>query len=117
MGQRRRPMYYTAHLLHDGTVLSAFPIRRPSKQELRLYRTRIDADGLARVWADAGKDLCDVQNETRTRFQDIVANRLNTRRAIRQLVLPSLVATLEEIGKLRVQLDRIEAMLTSRGVR
>lgn len=45
MGQRRRPTYYTADLLHDGTVLWAFPIRKPSKQELKMMHTRIDADG------------------------------------------------------------------------
>ena len=97
MGQRRRPMYYTAHLLHDGTVLWAYPIRKPSKQELKLNRIRIDTDGLARVWADAGRDIRDVTNETRTRFQDIIATNLNTRRSLRQLVLPLLAEALGEV--------------------
>ena len=104
-------MYFSAHRLHDGTVLAAFPIRKPSKQELKRERTRIDPDGVAREFADGGRNLADVHNETRTRFQDIIATRLNTRRAIRELVEPCLAETMEEVGKLRAQLDRIEALL------
>ena len=115
--QRRRPMYFTAHLLYDGTVLSAFPIRRPSKQELKRDRVRIDPDGVARAFADAGKNLSDIHNETRTRFQDIIATNLNTRRAIRELILPRLNEALEGIGELRARLDRIEAELTAREAR
>jgi hypothetical protein len=109
--QRRRPMYFTVHRLHDGTTLSAYPIRRPSKQELKRDRVRIDPDGVAREFATAGKNLSDVGNETRMRFQDIVATRLNTRQAIRELVPPLLAETMEEVRGLRVQLDRIEALL------
>lgn len=111
--QRRRPMYFTVHRLHDGTVLASYPIRKPSKQELKSERMRIDPDGVAREWADNGRNLSDVNNDTRTRFQDIIATNLNTRRAVRELVEPRLAETLEEIGKLRAQLDRIEALLTS----
>ena len=112
--QRWRPMYFSAHTLNDGTVLAAFPIRKPSKQALKQNHARIDPDGVARVFADAGKDLSDVRNETRTRFQDIISTNLNTRRAIRKLVLPCLAETQEEVGKLSSQLDRIEALLMSR---
>lgn len=110
--QRRRPMYFSAHRLHDGTVLWAFPIRKPSKQELKRDHVRIDPDGVAREFADGGRNLSDVHNETRTRFQDIIATRLNTRRAIRELVLPCLAETLEEVRNLHSRLDRIEALLT-----
>ena len=111
--QRRRPMYFTAHRLHDGTVLAAYPIRKPSKQELKRERVRIDPDGVAREWADNGRNLSDIHNETRTRFQDIIATNLNTRRAIRELLEPRLAETMEEIAKLREQLDRIEALLAT----
>ena len=111
--QRRRPTYFSAQRLHDGTVLWAFPIRKPSKQELKREHVRIDPDGVAREFAGSGRELSDVYNETRTRFQDIIATRLNTRRAIWELVLPRLTKTMEEVGKLRAQLDRIEALLIS----
>lgn len=109
--QRQRPMHFTVHRLHDGTVLAAYPIRKPSKQELKRERVRIDPDGVAREWADGGRNLSDVQNETRTRFQDIIATRLNTRRAIQELVLPRLDQLSEQVEGLGAQLDRIEALL------
>lgn len=108
-------MYFSIQRLHDGTVLWAFPIRRPSKQELKRDRVRIDADGVASEWAVNGRSLSDTHNDTRTRFQDIIATNLNTRRAVRELVLPCLADTREEVCKMREQLDRIEAMLVSRG--
>ena len=111
--QRWRPMYFSAHTLNVGTVLAAFPIRKPSKHELKQNHARIDPDGVARVFADAGKDLSKVHNETRTRFQDIISANLNTRRAIGKLVLPYIAEVLEEVGKLREQQDRIEALLMS----
>lgn len=110
--QRRRPIYFTIERLHDGTVLWAFPIRKPSKQELKRERVRIDPDGVAREWASNGSNLSDVENESRTRFQDIIATSLNTRRAIRDLVLPRLDEVSQEVAKLREQLDRIEALLS-----
>ena len=102
-----------AHRLHDGTVLAAYPIRKPSKQEFKRERVRIDPDGVAREFADGGRNLSDIHNETRTRFQDIIAVNLNTRRAIRELVEPLIAETREEVGKLRAQLDRIEALLAT----
>lgn len=110
--QRRRPMHFSVHRLHDGTVLAAYPIRKPSKQELKQERFRIDTDGVAREFADGGRNLSDIHNETRTRFQDIIATNLNTRRAIRELVLPRLDEVSEEVSKLRIQLDRIEAIVS-----
>ena len=111
---RRRQVYFLAHTLHDGTVLASYPIRRPSKQELRREHVRIDPDGVARGFAVSGKNLSDVENESRYRFQDIIATNLNTRRSLRQLVLPLLAETLEEVGKLHARLDRIEALLAQR---
>ena len=84
--ERLRPMHFSVHRLHDGTVLAAYPIRKPSKQELKRDHVRIDPDGVAREFADGGRNLSDVHNETRTRFQDIIAANMNTRRAIRELV-------------------------------
>ena len=113
--ERRRPMYFTVHRLHDGTVLVARPIRKPSKQELTQTNLRIDPDGVAREFAGSGRELSDVNNDTRTRFQEIIATNLNTRRAIRDLLLPQLAETLEEVQSLHARLDRLEALLTVHG--
>lgn len=107
---RRRPTYYTAITLHDGTVTAAFPIRRPSKQELKQDGRRIDADGVAKGHALGGRELGDARNEERFRFQDILATRLNTRRALRELVAPEIEELAQEVRGLRAQLDRVEAL-------
>lgn len=116
MRARRRPMHYTVFMLHDGTVLAAFPIRKPSQRVLKQDGRRIDSDGVVVEHAGAGKELSDHRNETRCRFQDIIAASLNSRRAIRALVLPVLAQLRTEVQVLREQLDRIENRLPKSGV-
>lgn len=109
---RRRPMHYLASTLHDGTVLAAYPIRKPSKRAFKEDHLRVDADGVTIEHAGAGGQLSDVQNDTRTRFQDIISVNLNTRRALRAMVLPGLVDLARELQVLHAQLERIEGLLT-----
>lgn len=108
---RRRPMYYNVSMLNDGTILWALPIRKPSSRLPSEYRPTIDPDGVADEWASNGQHLRDPDNETRTRFQDIVATSLNTRRAIRDLALPALAEVLTEVRSLHERLERIEGKL------
>lgn len=110
---RQRAIHYNVFVLPDGTVLSAFPVRKPSPVVLKRDRLRIDSDGVTREYSIPGKELSDVHNENRTRLQDVVATRLNTRRALRELVLPELKAMQNDIRSLRTQLDRIEELLRS----
>ncbi len=106
----RRPMHYRAHTLHDGTVTAAVPIRKPPKRK----RCRVDPEGVAIEYADSGKNLSDVNYEDRTRFQDIIAVNLNTRRAIRELVLPRVTELQKDLQALRERLERIEGLLVER---
>lgn len=112
--ERRRPMHYHAHTLHDGTVLAAYPVRKPMPKTIKRDNLKIDDDGVCQEWSDSGKQLSDVRNETRTRFQDIIAVNLNTRRAIREIARPHLAALQQEMKALHDQLNRIEQLLTSR---
>jgi len=80
-------------------------------------KLRVDPDGVTIEHAGSGSQLRDVHNETRTRFQDLIAANLNTRRAIRAMVLPALADLQSEVRALRAQLDRIEAAVAEhRGV-
>lgn len=94
---RRRPMHYTTFTLHDGTVLAAFPIRKPIQKVLKRDGRRVDPDGVVIEHTGAGKELSDVRNENRVRSQNIIAVNLNARRALRELVLPPLAETLAEV--------------------
>ena len=104
-------MHYYAHCLHDGTVIAGYPIRKPVPKVIKRDRLKIDEDGVCREWAGAGKELSDVQNESRMRFQNIIAIRLNTRRAIRELVSPQLLKLQEDVNCMRDQLDEISKIL------
>lgn len=108
---RRRPMHYTAQTLYDGTIIAAYPIRKPVPKIIKRDNLKIDEDGITNDLMDAGKHISDWQNETRFRFQNILANRLNTRRAIRELVLPELSEVRDQVASMKEQLDRIESIL------
>ncbi|OHB80436.1 MAG: hypothetical protein A2Z25_01670 [Planctomycetes bacterium RBG_16_55_9] len=111
--QKRRPIHYAAaKSLHDGTILAAFPVRKPAPKTIKREKIRIDEDGVCHEYASAGKELSDVYNETRMRFQDIIATRLNTRRAIREMVLPCLVKLECDVNEIRAQLNRIQELLS-----
>lgn len=57
--------------------------------------------------------MSDANNQGRTRFQDIVANRINLQRTIRELVLPRLETVESQVTEIKAQLDRVEGLLRS----
>ena len=105
---RRRPVYYSAMSLNDGTVLTAYPMRKPGPKRMKQDHLKIDADSVCEEWLSPGWELSDSYNEVRFRFQNILATKLNIRRAIREMILPVLTDMQQEIAALRAQLDRIE---------
>jgi hypothetical protein len=107
---RRRPMTYRVSTLHDGTILAACPERKPARRIMKRDHCRIDADGVLSDISRNGKELRDWHYEGRFRFQDIIANRLNARRAIRELVLPELAALRAALTALRSDLARLEEL-------
>ena len=109
----RRLMHYTSLTLHDGTVLSAWPIRKPPPSVLKRQCIPVDPEGVLHEYARAGKEISDVNNNERWRPQTVLAMNLNVRRALRDIVLPELAEALEKMQSLQGQLDRIEALLNS----
>ena len=109
--QKRRHMHYSAICLHDGTVTAVYPVRKPIPKTIKREKLRIDEDGVCHELAGAGKELSDVSYEGRTRFQDIIATRLNTRRAIREMVFPYLLKLQKDMDDVRNQLDHIQQLL------
>ena len=110
---RRRPIYYSTIALRDGTVLSAYPQRKPAQRIMKRDGIRIDADNVFREIDISGDFMSDANNQGRTRFQDIVANRINLQRTIRELVLPRLETVESQVAEIKTQLDRIEGLLKS----
>lgn len=97
-------------VLRDGTNTSAPPIRKPSARSFEGSQ-RPDPDGIVVEYASNGREFTDVDNEERTRSLDIIATNLNTRRALRELVQPSLAETAVALRSMQEQLSRMEAML------
>ena len=109
--QERRTMHYSAICLHDGTVIAAHAVHKPIPKIIKRDKLRIDEDGVCHEWAVVGKELSDVTNETMFRFQDIIATRLNTRRAIREMVYPYLNKLQKDMDDVRNKLDNIQQLL------
>jgi hypothetical protein len=109
--KRRKPTYYEAFSLADGTILLACPVRKPSRRVLKDYRVEIDTDGvgfetLKNDWHTFREPDC----EERRRRHDLIANRLNVRRAIRDLVLPELTALAERLSRLEQQITELKSV-------
>lgn len=107
---RRRQMHYLASTLRDGTVLASHPIRKPAPKVMKRDHLRIDEDGVTIEHSSGGQELTHAEN--RFRFQDLIAARLNTRRAIRELVLPVFAELRREIKLLRAEVGQLKATLS-----
>lgn len=109
--KKRRQLHYDVISLYDGTVLGAYTVRKPMPRIIKRDRLVIDQDGVCAERLGAGQELSDIHNDTRARFQDIIAIRLNTRRAIRDIVAPALAEIRAEVAAVRSQLNQIERLL------
>jgi hypothetical protein len=104
-------MHYTVFSLRDGTITSACPMRKPARRILKRDGLRVDADGVTIEYCSAGRELSDGRYEGRFRFQNIIATSLNTRRAIREMVLPPIAEMRAEISALRAEVERLNQAL------
>ncbi len=105
---RRRMVYSYTFGFHDGAVIGAGPNRKPSEKRVKSDGLWIDDDSVFQEYLYSPTDWCSWEPEKRTKTVEVLANRLNTRRAIRELVLPELRSLHQSIELLRDQLDRIE---------
>ncbi|GMV26801.1 MAG: hypothetical protein AMXMBFR58_28320 [Phycisphaerae bacterium] len=64
-----------------------------------------DEEGVTRSFQSDPRSLSS-NDERRFRFQDIVSVNLNTRRALREIVMPEIAAQREEIAALREALKQ-----------
>jgi len=107
---RRRPVWYCASSMPDGAVIGAHPVRKPRKEHLRLMGQRIDADGAADMVGSYVGAIGDMNDIQKARFSIALATRLNTRRAVRELILPELAAINEKLDRLERRLSELGAV-------
>jgi hypothetical protein len=111
---RHRMVYSWTYGFHDGAVVGVFPDRKPTEKKLKDDGLKIDEDGVFRESFYDPTYWHKWEPEKRTKLGEVLANRMNTRRALRELVLPELNAMQESIDSLREQLDRVEKLLAKR---
>lgn len=111
---RRRPVYYTVSSLNDGTVLAARPVRKPTDRVMKRDGQKLDEDNVCRDFMGSYVGSFKGDDPGRFRFFDIMANRLNMRRAIRELALPEIQVLQAEVQGLREEVRALTATLSER---
>lgn len=110
-------MYYTAICLNDGTILAAYPVRKPVPKIIKRDKLKIDEEGVCHEQTGAGKELSDAHNESRFRFQDIISTRLNMKRLIREMIFPYLIKLQKDITEVHNKLDQIQKLMSHQSLK
>lgn len=115
MRRQRRFLYYSTFCLRDGTIITALPVRKPLPKTIKREKLKIDKDGVCREWAFSEREFSHLPLEKRVHLQDVISNRLNTRRAIREMLLPQFAKLQEDLNEIRRQLDQIQQTIGKSG--
>ena len=105
---RRRPVHYTTFAYADGAVTLCTPTRKPLPKQIKQEGLHIDNDFVCKEYQSTTGEFGGRPVEQRVRFADLLANRLNMRRAIRDIVMPALEDIQSSIERLHKRLDEIE---------
>lgn len=108
---RRRPVHYFAYAMRDGAATACFPTRKPSVKKIKEEGIRIDPDLVCQEFLYGASSPETWEPEQRIRTADLLANRLNMRRTVRELVLPELAEMGKALQAIQGRLERIEQML------
>ncbi|MEL7499016.1 MAG: hypothetical protein AAFN77_15520 [Planctomycetota bacterium] len=105
---RRRKVYSIAHGFHDGAVFACGPERKPSEKRIKEEGIYVCPDGVFKEDLRSPTEWQSWDVEQRVKTVTILANRLNTRRAIRELVLPELEEIQNSLVEINERLKRLE---------
>jgi hypothetical protein len=108
---RRRPVHYITFAFRDGAVVGCLPTRKPSAKRLKEDGIRVDPDLVCREYLYGASNLQTWELEQRVRTGDLLTNRMNMRRTVRELVLPGLAEIREALLAIHGRLERIEQMV------
>lgn len=105
---RRRKGYAITFGFTDGSVVACGPERKPSKKRIAQDGIHICPDGVFREYHYSPTYWHTFKDEERHEICVTLANRLNTRRAIRELVLPELNAIRLSLDAMLKRIDKLE---------
>ncbi len=103
--KRGRPVHYTTFTYVDGAAWTCTPTRKPKQA------VATDADFVINELLCSAKEFHDESDAIRARISDILATRINARRAIREIAMPSLARIEVSLLALHERLERIEQAL------
>lgn len=106
--KRRSTVHYVTFCYRDGATVACLAERKPSERVLKDRGERVDSDFVFRENAVELDESYEWTPDYRGRASDILSNRINMRRAIRELVLPELSLIQESLAKIDQRLDKIE---------
>ncbi len=112
---RRRDVYFNALVFPDGSAFSCGPERKPSAKQMKEDGLFVDEDFVFKEIKYGSTEWHAWPDQHRRELGQIMAIRLNSRRAIRELVLPELMIIQESLSAIAARLDAIEQRLTSSG--
>lgn len=108
---KRRMVYGVTFGFHDGSVLAFGPERKPSAKRIKEDGIHICPDGVFREYFYGPTYWHTFDDDARKELTRTLANRINTRRAIRELVLPELDAIKESLEKLHERISLVEKQI------
>ncbi|QDV24167.1 hypothetical protein [Aureliella helgolandensis] len=95
---------------HDGSVIACGPKRKPTAKPIKDRGIHIDPDGVCDETFYSPTYWHDWDVVQRDKAVTILANRINTRRSIRELVLPELQAIQAALTSIQDRLERMESV-------
>jgi hypothetical protein len=110
---RRRPVHYLNFAYRDGAVVSSTPIRKPSKRKMKEDGLRVDDDLVCQEYLYGCDQFMDWEMDFRVRVSNLLANRMNMRRTVRELVMPELASIQATLADVVGRLSQIEAALAN----
>jgi hypothetical protein len=113
---RRRDVYSIAFVFPDGSAFSCGPNRKPSSKRLKDDAAFVDEDFVFKEYKYGPDEWAAWPDDQRRELGQTMAIRLNTRRSIRELVLPELKIIQDSLQLITTRLDSIEQRLKADGV-
>jgi hypothetical protein len=109
--RQRKPVHYTAIAYQDGAVIAAFPMVKPTAKHLKERKQVVDADGVCIESKYAWQGFGTFPDAERRHLATLHANRLNTRRALREIVLQELTSIQAAVARLSEQIEQLDRRL------
>lgn len=109
--RRRRDVYSIAFVFPDGSAFCCSPERKPSEKHMKERGEYADEDFVFREYKYGPHDWTEWPKDHIRELGQTMAIRLNTRRAIRELVLPEFKAVLDSLAEIHNRLDHLETMI------